>query len=125
MLQVQYSERGTQPTPASQTSTAWEQATWPCPSGFYGAGMSALIGSPSFNLSDYVDTTSQQSTQLNTSGTRSTASAATGSAAQLQATQIETHSAREDVTDTDPDGLIDMPSGLRKTTGNEPGDPSY
>ena len=64
-------------------------------------GMSALAGSPSFNLSDYVDTGSQQSSQLNTSGTRSTDSAAVDLAAQLQATQTETHSAREDVTDTD------------------------
>ena len=57
--------------------------------------MSAPSGSPSFNLSDFVQTDSQQSSQLNTSGTRSTASAAAGSAAQLQATQ--TQSARDDV----------------------------
>ena len=56
---------------------------------------------------------------------RPTASAAVGSAAQLQATQTETYSAHQDVTDTDPDDLIDMPSGSRKRTANEPGDPSY
>ena len=101
MLQRQYRERVTQPTPpASQMSTAWEQqATWPSPSGF------------SFNLSDLVDTSTQQSTQLNTMWTRPTAYAAVGSAAQLQATQTETHSARQNVTDTDPDDLIDMTSG--------------
>ena len=87
--------------------------------------MSGLIGSPSsFNLSDLVDTGSQQSTQLNTSGTRSTASAAAGSAAQLQV-QTETHSACEGVTDADPRGMMDMPSGSQKRTGNEPGDSSY
>ena len=77
--------RGTQPTPALQMAMGWDQATWPSPSGIYGAGVSALIGCPSsFNLSDYVDTSTQQNTQLS-SGTPSSASAAAGSAAQLQA----------------------------------------
>ena len=123
VLQGQYRERCPQPTPAS----SWEQATWPSPSGLYGA----LAGSPSFNpsfnlnLSDYVDTSSQQSTQLNTSGTRSSASAAACSATQLQATQTETHSAREGVTDNDPDGLFNMPSGSRKRPADEHGDARY
>ena len=121
MLQGQYRERGPQPTPAS----SWEQATWPSPSGLYGALAGSPPFNPSFNLSDYVDTSSQQSTQLNTSGTRSSASAAAGSATQLQATQSEMHSAREDVTDTDPDGLLDMPLGSRKRTADEHGDARY
>ena len=87
-------------------SMGWDQEPWPSPSGFYGAGMSAVVGSPSsFNLSDYVDTSTQQNTQLS-SGTRSNASAAAGLAAQLQAQlqpQTETHSARDDVTEADPD----------------------
>ena len=87
--------------------------------------MSGLLGSPSaFNLSDLVDTGSQQSTHLNTLGTRCTAPAAAGSAAQLQA-QTEMHSAREDVNDAEPGGMMDMPSGSRKRTGNEPGDSCY
>ena len=65
------------PTQSSQTSTALVdriQGTWASsPSGFYAAGMSTLSGSSSFNLSDYVQIDSQQSSQLNTSGTQSTA----------------------------------------------------
>ena len=103
---LQGRERGTQLTPASQMATGWDQATWPSPSGFYGGGLSGLIGSlSSFNLYDFVDTGSQQSTQLNTSRNRPTASAAAGSAAQLQAQmqhQTEIDSARDDVTEADP-----------------------
>ena len=107
---LQGRERGTQPTPALQMATGWDQATRPSPSGIYGAGLSGLIGSPlSFNLSDFVDTGSQQSTRLNTSGNRPTPSAAAGSAAQLQAQmqhQTETDCARDDVTEAHPrDGL--------------------
>ena len=103
MLQVR--ERGTQPT-TLQMGTGWDQANWPSPSGFYGAGMSGLMGSPSsFNLSDYMDISTQPNTQLN-SGTRTTApAAAAGSAAQLQAQlqqQTETDSARDDVTEPEP-----------------------
>ena len=102
---LQGRERGTQPTPASQMGTGWDQATWPSHSGFYGAGMSGLLGSPSsFNLSDYVDTSTQPNTQLN-SGTRTTAAAATGSAAQLHAQlqqQTETDSARDDAMEPEP-----------------------
>ena len=73
---LQGRERRTQPTPALQMGTGWDQANWPSPSGFYGAGMSGLLGSPSsFNLSDYVDTSTQPNTQLN-SGTQTTAAAA-------------------------------------------------
>ena len=103
---LQGRKRGTQPTPASQMATGWHQATWPSPSGIYGAGLSGLIGSPSsFNLSDYVDTSTQQNTQLS-SGTRSNASANAGSAAQMQAQlqpQTDRHSAHDDVTEADPD----------------------
>ena len=83
-------------------STGWDQANWPSPSGFYGAGMSGLMGSPSsFNLSDYMDISTQPNTQLN-SGTRTTApAAAAGSASQLQQ-QTETDSARDDVTEAEP-----------------------
>ena len=87
--------------------TGWDQATWPSPSGFYGAGMSGLVASPSsfnLNLSDYVDTNTQQNTQLS-SGTRSTAPAAAGSAAQMHAQlqqQTETDSVRDDVTEPEP-----------------------
>ena len=104
---LQGRERGTQPTPASQIGTGWDQATWPSPSGFYSAGMSGLVASPSsfnLNLSDYVDTSTQQNTQLS-SGTRSAALAATGSAAQLHAQlqqQTETDNARDDVTEPEP-----------------------
>ena len=84
----------------------WDQATWPSPSGFYGADLSGPIGSPSsFNLSDLVDTGSQQSTQLNTSGNQPTASAAACSAAQLQAQmqrQTEMDTARDNVMEADP-----------------------
>ena len=97
-------ERGTQPTPASQMATTWDPAAWPSPSGSYGAGMSGLVASPSaftLNLSDYVDTSTQQNT-----GTRSTASAAAGSAAQLHdqmQEQTKTDSARDDVTEQERD----------------------
>ena len=82
--------------------TGWDQANWPSPSGFYGAGMSGLMGSPSsFNLSDYMDISTQPNTQLN-SRTRTTApAAAAGSAAQVQQ-QTETDSARDDVTELEP-----------------------
>ena len=86
--------------------------------------MSTLSGGSSFSLSDYVQTDSQQSSQLNTSGTRSTASEVAGSAAQLQATQ--TQSARDgDTATADPDGLMDVPSGSRKRTSDDPGEGSY
>ena len=67
------------------------------------------------------------STVLNSTllGTRSTPYAAAGSAAQLQAAQTQKHSARDDVTATVPDGLIDVPSGSRKRTADEPGDARY
>ena len=85
--------------------------------------MSTLSGSSSFNLSDFVQTYSQQSSQLNTSGTRFTASAAAGLAAQLQVTQ--TQSACDDDTATvDPDGLMDVPSGSRKRTVDDHGEGS-
>ena len=103
---LQGRERGTQPTPASQMGTGWDPAAWPSPLGLYGAGMSDMVGSPScfnLNLSDYVDTSTQQNT-----GTRSTASAAAGSAAQLHEQgrgqqQTETDSARDDVTEHERD----------------------
>ena len=41
----------------------------------------------------------------------------------LQATQ--TQSARDDITATDPDGLMDVPSGSRKRTADEPLEGSY
>ena len=101
---LQGRERGTQPT-ALQMGTGWDQANWPSPSGFYGAGMSGLMGSPlSLNLSDYVHISTQPNTQLN-SGTRTTAAAAAGSAARLQAQlqqQTETDSAHDDVTEPEP-----------------------
>ena len=99
MLQVR--ERGTQPT-TSQMGTGWDQANWPSPSGFYGGDMSGLMGIPSsFNLSDYMDISTQPNTQLN-SGTRTTApAAAAGSAVQLQQ-QTEMDSARDDVTEPEP-----------------------
>ena len=85
--------------------TGWDQANWPSPSGFYGAGMSGLMGSPlSLNLSDYVDISTQPNTQLN-SGTRTTVAAAAGSTAQLQAQlqqQTEMDSASDDVTEPEP-----------------------
>ena len=105
---LQGRERGTQPTSASQMGMGWDPATWPSPSGFYGAGMSGMVASPSsfnLNLSDYVDTSTQQNTQLS-SGTRSAASAAAGSAAQLHdqlQQQTETDSARDDVTEHERD----------------------
>ena len=84
----------------------WDQANWTSPSGFYGAGMSGLMGNSfSLNLSDYVDISTQPNTQLN-SGTQTTAAAAAaGSAAQLHAQlqqQTETDSARDDVTEPEP-----------------------
>ena len=98
MLQVR--ERGTQPT-TSQMGTGWDQANWPSPSGFYGAGMSGLMGSPSsFNLSDYINISTQPNTQLN-SGTQTTAPAAATGSAQLQQ-QTETDSAGDDVTEPEP-----------------------
>ena len=96
---LQGRERGTQPTPASQMGTGWDPTTWPSPSGFYGVGMSGMVAN--LNLSDYVDTSTQQNTQQS-SGTRSTASAAAGSAAQLHdqlQLQTETDSARDNVTE--------------------------
>ena len=88
--------------------------------------MSTLSGGSSFNLSDYVQTDSQQSSQLNTLGTRSTASAAAGSTAQLQATQTE--SARDDDTPVeptvDPDGLMEVASRSRKRTADDHGEGS-
>ena len=64
--------------------------------------MSGLMGSPSsFNLSDYMNISTQPNTQLN-SGTRTTAPAAVaGSAAQLQQ-QTEMDNARDDVTEPEP-----------------------
>ena len=94
MLQAQ--QRGRQPTPTSQMATGWEPASWS------GAGTSAsplfsgMLGSPAapFNLCDYMDSPSTQQT----TGQRSTLSAAAGSAEQLHdAGRQHTHSARDDV----------------------------
>ena len=86
--QVQH--RGTQPT-------GWEPAAWSGASPA-GSSLSGLLGSPSsFNLSDFVEMGNQ-----NTSGQRSTPSAAAGSAQQLHdAGQKHTDkdSARDDVTE--------------------------
>ena len=101
---LQGRERGTQPTPVSQMGTEWDPGAWLSPSGLYGAGMSGMVGSPSsfnLNLSDYVDTSTQQN-----AGTRSTASAAARSAAQLHdqgQQQTETDSARDVVTEPECD----------------------
>ena len=102
MLQAQQS--GRQPTPTSQMATGWDPASWS------GAGASAsplfsgLLGSPTapFNLSDYVDSPSTQQT----TGQRSTPSAAAGSAEQLHDAghqHTHTHSARDDVTEHEHD----------------------
>ena len=100
MLQAQ--QRGRQPTPTSQMATGWEPASWS------GAGASAsplfsgMLGSPAapFNLSDYMDSPSTQQT----TGQRSTPSAAAGSAEQLHdAGHQHTHSARDDVTEHERD----------------------
>ena len=103
---LQGRERGMQPTPISQMVTGWDPAAWAgaSPSALYSSGMSGLLGSPSsinLNLSDFVDTSTQHNT-----GIRSTPSAATGSAAQLQdegQQHTETDSARDDVTEHERD----------------------
>ena len=96
-----WSERGEHNQQPHKWVTGWDPATWPSPSGFYGAGMSGLVDSPlSFNLSDYMDISTQPNTQLN-SGTPSTAPAAAGSAAQLQL-QTEMDSACDDVMEHEP-----------------------
>ena len=82
-------------------AAGWDPASWS------GAGSSAspftgLLGSPPaiFNLSDYVDPLSTQQT----TGQRSTPSAAAGSAEQLHdAGHQHTHSARDDVTEHERD----------------------
>ena len=82
-------------------AAGWDPASWS------GAGSSAspfsgLLGSPPgiFNLSDYVDPPSTQQT----TGQRSTPSAAAGSAEQLHdAGHQHTHSVRDDVTEHERD----------------------
>ena len=100
MLQAQ--QRGRQPTPTSQMATGMEPASWS------GAGASAsplfsgMLGSPAapFNLSDYMDSPSTQQT----TGQRSTPSAAAWSAEQLHdAGHQHTHSARDNVTEHERD----------------------
>ena len=90
---LQAQQRGRQPTPTSQTAGGWDPASW---SG--GASpFSGLFGSPVpgiLNLSDYVDPPSVQQT----TGQRSTPSAAAGSAEQLQgAGHQHAHSVSDDV----------------------------
>ena len=92
---LQAQQRGRQPTPTSQTAGGWDPASW---SG--GASpFSGLFGSPVpgiLNLSDYVDPPSVQQT----TGQRSTPSAAAGSAEQLQgAGHQHAHSVSDDVTE--------------------------
>ena len=83
-------------------AAGWDPASWS------GAGSSAspfsgLLGSPVpgvFNLSDYVDPPSTQQT----TGQRSTLSAAAGSAEQLQcAGHQQAHSVSDDVTEHERD----------------------
>ena len=100
---LQAQQRGRQPTPTSQMAAGWDPASWS------GAGSSAfplfsgLLGSPPapFNLSDLImDSPSTQQT----TGQRSTPSAAAGSAEQLHdAGHQHTHSARDDVTEHERD----------------------
>ena len=96
---LQAQQRRRQPAPTSQMATGWS-----------GAGASAsrlfsgLLGSPTapFNDSDYVDSPSTQQT----TGQRSTPSAAAGSAEQLHDAghqHTHTHSARDDVTEHEHD----------------------
>ena len=88
--------------------------------------MNTLAGSPSFNLSDFLQPGSQQSSQLNTSANvsqtqRSTDPAAAGSAAQLQAAEsaCDDYTAVE-TTNVDPDGILDVASRSRKNTDDDP-----
>ena len=95
----QAQQRGRHPTLTSQMATGWDPASWS------GAGASAsplfsgMLGSPvaPFNLSDLImDSPSTQQT----TGQRSTPSAAAGSAKQLHDAGYQhthTHSARDDV----------------------------
>ena len=87
MLQAQH--RGTQPT-------GWEPAAWSVASPA-GSGLSGLqLGSP-FNISDFLDTGSQ-----NTSGHRTTPAAAAGGPNQLQDAghkHMDNDGARDDVTE--------------------------
>ena len=93
MLQAQ--QRGRQPTPTSQLPAGWDQASWSGGTSPFGG----LFGSPLpgvLNLSDYVDPPSVQTT-----GQRSTPSAAAGSAEQLQSAGDQHQhapSVRDDVT---------------------------
>ena len=92
---LQAQQRGRQPTPTSQMPGGWDPASW---SG--GASpFSGLFGSPVpgiLNLSDYVDPPSVQQT----TGQRSTPSAAAGSAEQLQgAGHQHAHSVSDEVTE--------------------------
>ena len=107
MLQAQH--RPTQPTATAQMTTGWDPAGWSGASPSFGSGLSGLLGSPSpsctLNLSDYVDTSSQQSVVR-----RPTPSAATGSAAQLnEAGQRHTdhESARDDITEHEHEHELD------------------
>ena len=94
MLQAQ--QRGRQPTPTSQLPAGWDQASWSGGASPFGG----LFGSPlpgGLNLSDYVDPPSVPQT----TGQRSTPSAAAGSAEQLQSAgdqHQQAPSVRDDVT---------------------------
>ena len=93
MLQAQ--QRGRQPTPTSQLPAGWDHASRSGGASPFGG----LFGSPlpgGLNLSDYVDPPSVQTT-----GQRSTPSAAAGSAEQLQSAgdqHQQAPSVRDDVT---------------------------
>ena len=102
MLQAQ--QKGRQPTPTSQMATGWDPASWSGAGGSASLLFSGLLGSPPapFNLSDYVDSPSTQQT----TGQRSTPSAAAGSAEQLHDAghqHTHTHSAHDDVTEHEHD----------------------
>ena len=102
MLQAQ--QRGRQPTPTSQMATGWEPASWTGAGAGASPLFSGLLGRPTapFNLSDYVDSPSTQQT----TGQRSTPSAAAGSAEQLHNEghpHTHTLSARDDVTEHEHD----------------------
>ena len=122
MLQMQHQLRSTPPplTWADAASSFWSSS----PSGFYASGMNTLSGSP-FNLSDFVQCSSQQNSQLNTppnlSQTQwSAVPAAVGSAAQLQAAE----SARDnetavETTTVEPAGILIVESRPWKNTDDD------
>ena len=96
---LQAQQMGRQPTPTSQMPGGWDPASW---SG--GASpLSGLFGSPLpgvLNLSDYVDPSSVPQT----TGQRSTPSAAAGYAEQLQDFgHQQAHGVSDDVTEHERD----------------------